>query len=88
MKILYIVLISSILSADSSNCLNYLNKSNTAQDELALYIQNDLKVNAHFSAKEALMFSIKAKVACERYVDTKKIDLKIIELNSLVQKYK
>ncbi len=79
------IFISNIF-ANQEQCLYYLKKSNTLQDELALYILNDLKTEAYLSAREALNYSIKAHSNCKEY----NINLieKIEELKAITEKYK
>lgn len=72
--------------ANQSQCLYYLEKSNTLQDEFALYIVNNLKTEAYLSAREALNYTIKAHSNCKEY--NLNLMKKIEELRAITEKYK
>lgn len=91
MKILLILLLLFGINAyaDRERCLLNLNKSSDAQNEIAMFIVYKLDDEIYNAVKQALKYTIKARVQCKGVVGAENINLgkKIIKLNAMMDKY-
>lgn len=89
-KILILISFITLLNANQTNCIFYMNESGKGQDEIAMYIANGLHNEVYEIAQRTLKNTIKAKVECADVKQLKNFDFnaKIVEIKSIADKYK
>ncbi len=86
--ILLTILIFTNIFADFKTCTYYAEKSIKLQNEVLLYIENNLTDDACFASKDALKTTIKAKVECKGTSIEEKMDASIKNLKYFADKCK
>lgn len=86
--ILLSIVIFTNIFADLKTCTYYAEKSIKLQNEVLLYIENNLTEDACFASKDALRNTIKAKVECKGTSIEEKMDDSIKNIKYFADKCK